>query len=313
MGLFLAYIIVFLIGAIVALSEIVSRYRDDPWDAATSRSGIWYLLFNAGVSVGVFYLLRDVFPLQGQPVAGKELAHLWTDVFLAGAAAMAVLRTSFMTVHVDGKDIQIGLAAVIDGFRTAIDRDVDRLRAGPRAEEVATTMHQVSFERAKITLTSMALNMMQNVSADERARVEQKIAALDSQDRDDGNKALELGLILAGVIGFNNLKKAVDINRDSITTAMTRAGVVETALDHLTPAAILNELPMTCLSLSTALSSEAQEALMQQISDVMLQADVAEHVKAINVALLVAHFVGEATFRSGVKLLSKKPEESVQE
>ena len=177
------YFAVGVIGLIVALSELLSRYRDAPWDAAKSKAGWAYLVFNAGVSLLAFYLIREVFPLRDAATAANanlKLRHLVIDVLLAGASAMAILRSSFFAVRVGDKDVQIGLAAVIDVFRNTIDRDVDRLRAGPRSEKVAEIMKQISFERAYQPLTSVTLNLLQNVSADERAQVEQKVAALAS-------------------------------------------------------------------------------------------------------------------------------------
>lgn len=300
----IGYALTAAIGGLVAASEIVSRYRDDPWAATTSRGGVFYMAFNMLVSIGVFYLIRDVFPIRDGLKETWTVPDFFIDVFLAGAAAMAVLRTSFLSVRIDDKDVQIGIAAVVEIFRNTIDRDVDRLRAGPRAKKVADTMKQVSFDRAQSTLTSVALNLMQNVSADERATIEQRVSALANEsDRPDESKALELGLILAGTIGFNNLESAVDVVRDSISTAMTRRKVVENAIAALPTKTILQELPVTCLSISRALSPDEQEALRIQIEGLVENQDVSERVKAINVALLLAHLVGEESFKSAVALL----------
>lgn len=305
------YLLTGLIGGVVAVSEIVSRYRDDPWAASTSRGGVIYVLFNAAVSLGVFYLIRDVFPVRDDPRSEWTLQQFFLDVFLAGGAALAVMRTSFMTVRVNDKDVQVGLAAIVEIFRNTIDRDVDRLRAGPRSMEVAKTMNQVSFDRAQSTLTSVSLNLMQNISAEERATIEQKIAALANQtDRPDESKAIELGLILAGSIGFKNLESSVEIVRDSITTAMTRRAVVEDAISTLDSATVISELPITCLSISTALTPDGQDKLRDQIDNLMASEDISVRVKAINVALLLAHLVGEENFKTAVALLksSKKVE-----
>ena len=60
--IFLIYATVFAIGALVALAELLSRYRDAPWDAAQSKAGLAYIGFNALIAVITLYLLRDVFP-----------------------------------------------------------------------------------------------------------------------------------------------------------------------------------------------------------------------------------------------------------
>ncbi len=299
------YLATGVIGAIVAVSELVSRYRDDPLDATTSRAGVAYVALNALVSVGVFFLIRDVFEALGPVDDGAEFRRIVTEVLIAGASAMAILRTSFMTVHVYGSDIQIGLAAIIDVFRTAVDRDVDRLRAGPRSESVAETMEDVSFDRARTTLTSAALSSMQNVSAQERAQIEQQIAAMAQQaDRSDSSKAHELGLILGGVVGFSNLERLVELHRDSVMTATMRTDIVEAAIRRLSTDVILKELPVTCLSLAPQSDTEQQE-LKEQIESLILAPDLSERVKAINAALILAHFVGTKTFESAVSLMDE--------
>lgn len=303
MTAFLPYFFTGVIGAIVAISEIVSRYRDDPLDATTSRAGVAYILINVGVSACVLFLIRDVFAALGTPDPGAEFQQTVTYILVAGASAMAILRTSLMTVHVYGNDIQVGLAAIIDVFRVAVDRDVDRLRAGPRAKNVAKTMDNVSFERARTTLTSAALSSMQNVSADERAQIEQRIAAIAQQaDRSDSSKAIELGLILGSVVGFENLETLVSLHRDSLMTANMRSEVVEQALSRLEPEVILKELPVTCLSFSPQSDAEQQE-LRDQIDALIASQDLSEKVKAINTALILAHFVGTQSFESAVDLL----------
>lgn len=260
---------------------------------------------NAVVSIGVFYLIRNILDFQDAPDAGKELQRFASDILIAGASAMAILRTSLMTIHVNGKDVQIGLAAVIEVYRSAVDRDVDRLRAGPRTTDVSAIMNQISFERARGTLSSAAMSAMQNVSAEERAQIEQRVSALANQtDRSDQSKAQELGLILAGVIGFKNLRTIVENNRDSISTAMTRTAIVDSAIEQLDSATILNELPVTCLLLSP-LQSEDQEALKLQLDSLKAEPGLSDRVKTINVALLLAHFVGEESFKSAVALLDE--------
>lgn len=306
--MFWAYVAVSLLAVIVAASELVSRYRDDPVQATTSRSGVIYILINVGVSIGVFYLIRNVLELRDPPAAGKEFQRLVWDVFLAGASAMVILRTSLMTIHVNGKDVQIGLAAVIDVFRSAVDRDVDRLRAGPRTTDVSEIMKQISFVRARGTLTSVALSAMQNVNAEERAQIEQRVAALANQsDRSDASKAQELGLILAGIVGFKNLRTMVNNNRDSISTALTRTAVVDKAVEKLDTDVILKELPVICLLLSPQ-DPESQKSLEGQIQKLIEEPDKTEHTKSIGVALLLAHFVGEESFNSAVALLDKTPD-----
>lgn len=301
----LIYLSAAAIGVLAALTELLSRYRDDPWVAATSVSALAYLAFNGAVAALTLFLIRRVYPIH-ELVAGRptmDLGEVVTEVLVAGAASMAVMRSSFFTARVAGQDVEIGLAGIIQIFKNTIDRDVDRLRAGPRATEVAAAMREVSFTRAYKPLTSMSLNLLQNVSADERARIEQQVEALANQTgRTDAGKALELGLILAGTVGFRVLKAAKDNLGNSISSDISRKDLAARAVETLPFNTIMQELPNTCLALATNLPEEAQAQLAEQI-DLLNQTQMSPRVKAVNVSLLLAHEVGEEVFKAAMELL----------
>jgi hypothetical protein len=218
-----AYAIAALIGALVGLAEILSRYRDAPWAAASSRAGVAYIAFNGAVSLLVMFLIRDVFPVWSGDAKPMNLASLVTHALLAGFGAMAILRSSVLTARVGGKDVEIGPAAVVDIFRSTMDRDVARVRATPRARLAQEIMGDVSFVRSYEALSSVSLTLLQSVDADERERVAQEIAALANRTgRSDQDKALELGLILAGSVGFPALLAAKAALGDKITNSKER-------------------------------------------------------------------------------------------
>lgn len=309
----LAYVAVALIGIFAAIAELLSRYRDAPWDAVSSKAGIAYLAFNAAVCVLGYFFIREVFILnpvevveagETSVVASTVTKAVVTDVILAGVSSMAILRSSFFTVRVGDKDVEIGLAGLVDVFRTTIDRDVDRVRAGPRAAEVAEIMAGVSFVRAQGPLTSMCLNLLQNVGVEERVNVEQQVDMLAAQTgRTDESKALELGLILAGTVGFSVLKSAAVQQKNNIAIGTSRSVLVSEAVSRLTPYAILTELPTTCIVLATTLTGEDQRVLSEQI-DQLSETTLTEQVKAINAGLLLLHVVGEENFMAAVNLLA---------
>ena len=219
---------------------------------------------------------------------------------------MAVLRSSLFTARVGDKDVQIGLAGLIEIFRLTIDRDVDRVRAGPRATSVANIMQEVSFVSAAEPLTSMCLNLLQNVGAEERAQVEQKVAALANQaGRSDSGKALELGLILAGTVGFPVLEAAAEKLAENINVGTPREELVAKAMRCLSPTEIMVELPATCLALAQTMSEEDQTRLGEGITDIRLDEELSLTVKALNIGILLINFVGEEVFVAAVSLLDE--------
>ena len=306
-GVALAYAIAGAIGAAAAFAELVARYRDAPWEAAQSRGGVLYIGFNAAVSLGAMFLIRNVFPIPdwtgtppGPPVDPAGLAQ---QVLIAGVGAMAVLRSAIITVRSGDQDVAIGPAAIVEVLRIALDRDVDRVRAGPRSVEVQRIMAGVSFARAYEPLTSISISLLQNVKADEEAQLRQRIAALANETgRSDADKALELGLILAGSVGFPVLEKAKALLGDRISDGVKRPVLVVELLADMSFDTIARDLPAIALALNTSVSPEDQTLLSGQI-DSIIKSALSEGAKVVNIGLVIANVLGDETLRNAVGLL----------
>lgn len=297
-----AYCGVALLGVLAAVGEIWSRYRDEPFDAVTSRAAVLYIAFNMSISILAFYLVREVFPLR-EPNP-PSVRNLVVDGLLAGLSAMAFFRSSLFMVRLGDKDVPVGPAALIEVFRDVLDRDIDRVRAEPRASKVSEIMSDVSFSRAYIPLTSTALNLLQNVGSDERTRVEERVLALANQTgRNEESKALELGLILAGTVGFDVLQAAKETQKNHIMTGTSRTELVKEAMKLLGPKVMLEQLPKTCLALDSNLPDDAQQALGIELRQNAAQGDP-DHIKAIHAGFVLTHYLGEQVFESAVRLLA---------
>lgn len=130
-----AYVGATMLGLLVGATELVARYRDAPRCALESPAGMIYMATNAGVSLGVFWLLRTG-QIGGNP--SSALGPTLSQVLLAGIGGMALLRTSVFTLRLRDKDIA----------------------AGPRAVEVRRLMEGISFDRAKPALPAHCLALM---------------------------------------------------------------------------------------------------------------------------------------------------------
>jgi hypothetical protein len=100
-----------LFGVLVGLSEILSKYRDEPILAATTAYGLTYLLLNGLISFSAFAVMRRyataVFP---------AVQHdLFLTAVVAGFGGMTIFRSKLFTYRSpDGKDYAIGPAIVLD-------------------------------------------------------------------------------------------------------------------------------------------------------------------------------------------------------
>ena len=203
---FLAYLGAGVFGMLVGATELVARYRDKPTASLETVPGLVYITVNGTVSLLVFWFLRTgQIAVSAVPALGPTL----NQVLVAGFGSMALFRTSIFTLRVKDSDIAIGPAAVLQVILTAADRACDRLRAGPRAQEVKDIMRGVSFARAKSGLVLHCLALMQNVSASEQSQLTQAISVLETSTMSDEVKAYNLGLLLMNFVGEDVLKEAV--------------------------------------------------------------------------------------------------------
>lgn len=308
--IYIPYIVSGIVGGFAGLSEVFSRYRDAPVSAAMSMSGILYITFNMLISATVLYLARNnVLPLNVDNTTA-DLSALISQGVYCGVAAMAILRSSILTTRVGTKDVEIGPAAIIDIFRTTMDRAVARSRAKKRANEVQRIMADISFIRSWESLSSIGIALLQSVSAEERASIEQEIAALANKTgRSDEDKALELGLILANCVGFPALEATKSILGNKIGNGKDRPAFVLEQVSRLDTDSILRDLPPICLALNPNVSEDDQKSLSDQINAIA-DSKLSNGAKSVNAGLILANMIGEENFKSAIDLLSKNETEN---
>lgn len=217
---------VFLIGAMVGATELMSRYPDSPFRAIRNWYGLSYLLVNALGAIATLYLIQKFnwdFGLGGAVAVANNAdtsnagisAALSTQVQLvqwlaASFGAMSILRSSLFNVRLGETDLGVGPAAVLQVLLNAADRQVDRMRAKERSEAVKTAMKGIdSYAQIKIALPTHCMALMQNVSSDEEKRIRQVADNIEQLEVADCLKVLNLGLVLMNIVGDAVLKTAV--------------------------------------------------------------------------------------------------------
>lgn len=214
----MSFFLVMLLGAFVGVSELLMRYRDDPIASIWRVSSSIYILLNAFAALLALFLMRDVFELFGcvDPSACtvKEVAE---HVMLAGLSGMAVLRASVMTLKVQGQEIGVGPAALIQIYMDVADRATDRGRAEHRATTVANMMSNVDFDKVKVSLPATCFALMQNVGADEQKIVSDQVHGLEAVNISPSLKSLILALTLMDFVGERALRAAIRLLDDNIS------------------------------------------------------------------------------------------------
>jgi len=201
------YSVCALVGAAVGATELVSRYRDDPWGAVKSTPGVIYLLLNALSSLAALALLTylDWIPDKSASGAATPVVRLLAASF----GAMTVLRSSILSLRMGDEDVPIGPGAILSVLSDAIDREVDRGRAADRAQQVPDIMKNVSFSRAMQALPTLCLSLMQNVAKGDQDKLAAAVKTLGEAPIHERVKRTVLGLQLVNVIGWPVLQKAV--------------------------------------------------------------------------------------------------------
>jgi len=203
-----------LLGILVGLAELVSRYRDAPQSVLYKPPALVYLALNGAASGLALALIRASGWKFG---AGPDTVR-WVQLLVAGVGAMALFRTSLFTVRAGDRDIAVGPATFLQIFRDAADRAVDRLRARDRSSKVGDLMDGLDYQKASEGLIPYSLALMQNVPDDEQQKLVQGVKLLDAEPIEPAIKVRILGLLLMNVVGPNVLSAAVDALREQLKT-----------------------------------------------------------------------------------------------
>jgi hypothetical protein len=199
----------FSFGMLVGLSEILTRYRDEPITAATTAYGAFYLVLNGSISLAAYALLLR-YPNQIFPVAGGDL---FLAAVLAGFGAMTVLRSSLFTYRSpDGTEYKIGPAIAIETIFKTIDQKIDRQRARERHERVFRSLNgirEADFQPVA-DYVEMSLLSFQTLTQQQKAEITDFIQQLKSTTWSGWLKTLALGFVFLTVAGEENFDEMVE-------------------------------------------------------------------------------------------------------
>jgi hypothetical protein len=295
---------VFAAGAAVGASELVARYRDDPWKAVWNGPGLGYVIVNAGASILTFFCLLVIAPAW-LGTDGKSLTSQGAllAVLTSTVGSAAILRSALFKLKIDNNDVSIGFAAIVDIFLSATDRAVDRKRAGPRAQAVAGIMTDISFQKAQSALPAYCFALMQNVPGEEQRRFGDQINALARDPMDDRVKASNLGLALMNVVGqrvleqaVSNLKKFIKVDPPFEEGQVAKIAELMGDVDFAKAVALL---PTYCAALRADVSSDKLPALTSKL-DAIGKWNLPEDVKALSLGLELANLFGLAALSLAV-------------
>src|SRR5579859_5798656 len=196
----------FLFGVLVGLSEILSRYRDEPLLAASTTFGLTYLVLNGVISLSAYAVMQrysqQVFP------AVKD--DLFLTSIVSGFGAMTIFRSKLFTFRsTDGKDYSIGPAIVLDTVLKTIDSKIDRRRATERQLEVYDSIIGLKYVDVAHYIEA-SLSAFQNLSQDDKTQIKTVIDQYQSLSNwPDQLKSLGLGFAFLTIAGDENFDQVI--------------------------------------------------------------------------------------------------------
>ena len=214
MGYLIDYLGVGLLGALVGIGELVSRYRDAPEHALIARPALLYIALNAAASCAGLALIHAYGwtftpPAPGAGAVSSAVATRLTQVLVAGAGALVLFRSSIINIRVGGQDVGVGPIVFFQVVLGATDNAVDRLRAVARQTIIKNVLTKVSYVNARVALPAYCMGLMQNLPARDQEDFARRLREIDNSPVPDDIKARLLGLALLGLVGEDLLTAAV--------------------------------------------------------------------------------------------------------
>lgn len=197
------------IGAAVGASEIVSRYRDEPYLAVISPPGRSYLLLNAGLSAAAYGLLyrykESLFP---GLVTDNNL--LMASI-IAGLGAMVIMRTKLFNLKTEeGETFAVGPDAVVSIYLNSVDRQIDRFRSSARQALIYDEMVTITDPVQAPQFLRVFLTAYQNLSDTEKKTLDSDITGvLNRTDIDAQLKLMAIGFGFLNISGDNNFRELI--------------------------------------------------------------------------------------------------------
>ncbi len=194
------------LGAITAIGELVTRYRDSPTTALIRSPAIFYIFVNAIASGGAFALILAFdWKFGAKTAPGLDAIR----ILVAGFGAMAFFRSSLFRLRLGDHDVEIGPSAALEAILQAADRGVDRQQALDRSTAIKS-LDGLDFEKSLAALPTYCFQLLQNVPDAEIKAVANLGLSLKELSVDPTIKLKAYGLGLMSVVGPAVLKRAAE-------------------------------------------------------------------------------------------------------
>ena len=206
--------VVFLFGSFWGFAELLQRYKE--WKYIYGKNTekeesvlgyvISYILLNGVVSIIAFLLIKFFNKEDISIINSFEIQN----IIIAGFGGMMILRSSIFSIKQNNKNIEIGLATVVQIFLDTIDRKIKNNMAARRVCDIHEIMKEIDFEVAKKELPALCMEFIDNFSDEDKKNMLNKIYEIDTDiNLSNVNKSLQLGREIARYCDTEILKRVI--------------------------------------------------------------------------------------------------------
>jgi hypothetical protein len=176
------------LAAAASASELIGRFRDEPFQAVSSRPGALYLLVNALLGAIVLAALRLAEP------ANTGVSAL-EQVLLAGFGARIILRAKLVKVRGKQGTEESGPGEAFDRLLATIRRSADRDRAAQRLKLVSSLLAGMDWIKVRDFFPAEMGGAMQALTDDEQETIRKTRETIEAQ-KDDLTRIHLLGYLI---------------------------------------------------------------------------------------------------------------------
>ncbi|MEE4356770.1 MAG: hypothetical protein V2I97_09885 [Desulfococcaceae bacterium] len=206
-----AFAITLMLSFLLAVAELFSKFRDEPFLVIKSNAAWAYILLNILIAVGSLHLLTgtDFF-------AAPEKEMEWLKAaFLAGLGSAVLMRSKFIKISVNGKEAAIGPEVIINVFLDTLESHIDRERALIRKKLVESSMKGIDFAKASEYVLTTIPGARQTLTPESIHPIMDEMKKIHESPMRPPNKSIALGYLVLDIMGESFLKNLFnDENRE---------------------------------------------------------------------------------------------------
>jgi len=195
-----AILITCVLSLVVALAELFSKFRDEPFLVIKNLAAWAYIFLNIMIAIICLLILT-----QTNLLGSKDL-DLIHAALLSGLGSAVIMRSKFLKININDKEAAIGPEIIINVFLETLEKTIDRDRALTRKQLVEKSMSGIDFNKAGEYVITTIIAARQLASIEDTRKLMDEFIKIKESSMDNFNKSNSLGYLILDLMGEKFLK-----------------------------------------------------------------------------------------------------------